>query len=87
LVSFNAQRFRRLKEEEQEFFNDANFDHAVEISRQRAATEEAGHLLMAAEQQKLLEVNTQRQAEAAAREQAKLTQNKAPHKWLASLRG
>jgi hypothetical protein len=41
LASLNAQRFRRLKEEERKFFNDANLEHAFEISRQRAATEEA----------------------------------------------
>jgi hypothetical protein len=32
----NAERFRRLKEEQREFINDANLDHALEISRQRA---------------------------------------------------
>jgi UDP-N-acetylglucosamine pyrophosphorylase len=71
----NVQPFRRLKEEQREFINDANFEHAVEISRQRAATEEAGRLLMAAERQKLIELNAQCHAEAFAREQARLTQN------------
>jgi hypothetical protein len=65
LASFNKQHFRRLKEKDQEFFNDANFDHAAEILRQRATREEAGRLLMAAERQKLLELNAQRQAEVA----------------------
>jgi sigma54-dependent transcription regulator len=68
LASFNTQCFRRPKEEEQEFFNDANFDHVVEISRQQATTEEAGRLLMVAKRQNLLELNAQRQAEAAARD-------------------
>jgi hypothetical protein len=45
----NAQRFRRLKEEQHKFISDANFEHVIEISRQRASTEEAGRLLMAAE--------------------------------------
>jgi hypothetical protein len=40
---------RRLKEEEREFINDANFEHVVEILRHQAAMEEAGRLLMAAE--------------------------------------
>jgi hypothetical protein len=47
LVSFNV-RFCRLKEEECEFISDANFKHAVEISRQWAITKEAGRFLMAA---------------------------------------
>jgi hypothetical protein len=34
--------------------NDANFVHAVQISRERAATEEAGRHLMAVEWQRLL---------------------------------
>ena len=55
--------------------NTANFEHAVQISRERAATEEAGCLLMAAERQRLLELNAQRQAEAAPREDARLAQN------------
>jgi hypothetical protein len=50
LASLNAQRFRRLKEEQCEFINNASFEHAVEISRQRAATEEG-------ERQKLIELN------------------------------
>jgi hypothetical protein len=62
---------RRLKEEEREFINNANFEHIVKISRERAATEEASLLLMVAERQKLLELNTQCQAEATAREQAR----------------
>jgi hypothetical protein len=65
LAILNAQRFRRLEEGEREFFNATNFDRTVEISRQRAATEEVGRLLMAAERQKLLELNAQRQAEVA----------------------
>jgi hypothetical protein len=31
----NAHRFRRLKEEQREFIYDANFEHAVKISRQK----------------------------------------------------
>jgi hypothetical protein len=34
LASFNAQRFQRLREEDLEEINNANFEHAVEISRQ-----------------------------------------------------
>jgi hypothetical protein len=82
----NAQRFDRLKEEQREFINDANFEHAVVILRQRAATEEVGRLLMAAERQKVLELNTQHQAEAFAREQARLAQNDKYRLWLALLR-
>jgi hypothetical protein len=41
MASFKMHRFRRLKEEEREFFNDANFKHVIEISRQLAPTEEA----------------------------------------------
>jgi hypothetical protein len=37
-----------LKEEECEFVNDANLQHALEISSQRAVTEEAGCRLMEA---------------------------------------
>jgi hypothetical protein len=59
LATFNAQRFRRLKEEEREFINKANFEHAVEISRERAAMEEADLLLMVVERQKLVELNAQ----------------------------
>nr|XP_051229653.1 uncharacterized protein LOC127347514 [Lolium perenne] len=87
LASFSVQRLRRLKEEQREFINDANFEHAIEISRQGPATEEAGRLLMATERQKILEHNAQRQAEAAARKQARLAQNEASRQWLASLRG
>jgi hypothetical protein len=36
-----VQRFRKLKEEERKFINDTNCEHAIEISHQRAATEEA----------------------------------------------
>jgi hypothetical protein len=32
LASLNVQRFRRLEEEWRTFINDANFEHAVEIS-------------------------------------------------------
>jgi hypothetical protein len=39
LASFNAHHFLRLKEEQIEYVNDANFEHAVEISRQWTATE------------------------------------------------
>jgi hypothetical protein len=42
---------------------------------------------MAVERQKLLEFNSQRQAEAATREQARLAQNEVSRQWLASLRG
>lgn len=66
LASLNAQRFQRFKEEEREFVNNMNLEHALEISRQRAATEEAGRLLMAAERQ----LNAHRHAEAFAREAA-----------------
>jgi hypothetical protein len=38
LASLNTQPFRRLKEEEREFVNDANLKHTLEISHQRAAT-------------------------------------------------
>jgi hypothetical protein len=48
LSSFNVQRFRKLKEEERAFINDANCEHAIEIPRQQEATEEAGRFLMAA---------------------------------------
>jgi hypothetical protein len=53
----------------------SNFEHAIQISRERTDTEETCRLLMAAELQRLLELNTQLQAEAAAREQAWLAQN------------
>ncbi|KAK1685705.1 hypothetical protein QYE76_046553 [Lolium multiflorum] len=33
LASFNVHRFRRLQEEQLEYINDANFEHAVKISR------------------------------------------------------
>jgi hypothetical protein len=87
LASFNTQCFRRLEEEVLEYVNDAHFEHAVEISRQQAATEEAGCLLMAAERQRMLELNAQHQAEAAAREQARLTQNEEFRQWQDVLRG
>jgi hypothetical protein len=48
LASYNAQRFRRLNDEQLEYINNANYEHDVEISRQRAATEKTGRLLMAA---------------------------------------
>jgi hypothetical protein len=76
LASFNAHHFRRLKEEELKYMNDTHFEQAIEISHQRAATEEASRLLMAADRQGLLEMNVQRQAEAAARKKSRLTQNK-----------
>jgi UDP-N-acetylglucosamine pyrophosphorylase len=76
-----------MKEEEHEFMNNANFELAAEISRQRVATEEAGRLLMGSERQKLLELNAQRQAEAAAREQARFTQNEESLQWQVALRG
>jgi hypothetical protein len=41
---------------------------------------------MVAERQKLLELNAQRQAEAAAREQTRLAQNKESRQWQATLR-
>jgi hypothetical protein len=72
----NAHRFRRLKEEQREFIYDANFKHAVKISRQRAATEEARRLFMAAERQKLIELNAQHHADTFAREQTRLTQTR-----------
>jgi hypothetical protein len=50
LASFNALRFRRLHEEELEETKGANFKHAIEISRQQAATKEGGQLLIAAKQ-------------------------------------
>jgi hypothetical protein len=71
LASYNMQRFRRLKEEQREVFNDANLVHALEISRQRAATEEVGRLLMEAKRQKLYELNARRHYEEFAREQAR----------------
>jgi hypothetical protein len=61
LASFNLERLQRLKEEELEYVNDAKFEHAVEISRQWAITEEAGRLLMAAEWQRMVELNAQGQ--------------------------
>jgi hypothetical protein len=87
LASFNAQRFRRLKEEELEYINNANFEQAVEISRQQSSTEEASRILMAAERQRMLNLNAQRQVEAAAREQARLTQNEEFRQWQDVLRG
>jgi hypothetical protein len=87
LASLNTQRFRRLKEEQREFINDANFEHAVEISRQCTTTEEAGCPLMSAERQNLLKLNDQRQAEVDARKQARLVQNDVSRLWLAFLRG
>jgi hypothetical protein len=67
-----------LKEEEREFIKDAN----LEISRQRAATEEAGRLLMEAERQKLYEINAHRHYEAFAREQARRTEIEASRQRL-----
>jgi hypothetical protein len=87
LASYNAQRFRRLDDEQLEYINNANYEHAVKISHQRAATEKAGRLLMAAERPKLLELNAQRQAEVAAREQARPAHNEEFRRWLAALRG
>ncbi|KAK1617068.1 hypothetical protein QYE76_022585 [Lolium multiflorum] len=75
LASFNTQCFRGLHEEEVEETNDANFEHVVEISGQRVATQEASCILMAAERQRLLELNAQRQVETATHEQARLAQN------------
>jgi phage terminase Nu1 subunit (DNA packaging protein) len=69
-----------LKEEEREFVNDAN----LEISCQRAATEEAGRLLMEAERHKLIELNARHHAEAFAREQARRAENKASQQRLAA---
>jgi hypothetical protein len=57
LAAFCVQCFRRLKEEELEYTNDDHFVHAIQISRQPAVTKKAGQLLMAAEQQTMLEVN------------------------------
>jgi hypothetical protein len=71
LASLNAQRYQRLREEEREFVNDANLEHVLEISRQRAATEEAGRRLMEAERQKLAELNAHRHYDAFARQQAR----------------
>ncbi|KAK1648679.1 hypothetical protein QYE76_066484 [Lolium multiflorum] len=61
----------RLKEERDKFINDANLQHGLEISRQRADTEEAGRRLMEAERQKLTERNAHRHYEAFARHVAK----------------
>jgi phosphoglucomutase len=58
LASLNAHRFQSLKEEERDFFNNANLEYAVEISYQRVATEEMGRLLTAAERQKLIATPT-----------------------------
>jgi hypothetical protein len=80
----NVQRFWRLNEEEREFVNDANLEHALEISRQRAATEEVGRLLMEAERQKLIELNAHRHAESFAREQARRADNEASRQRLAA---
>lgn len=71
LASLNAQRYQRLREEEREFVNDANLEHVLEISRQRAATEEAGRRLMEVERQKLAELNAHRHYDAFARQQAR----------------
>jgi UDP-N-acetylglucosamine pyrophosphorylase len=87
LASFNAQGFRRLREEELEEINDTNFEHAIQISRQRVAMEEVGRLLMATKQQRLLELNAHRQAEAAARKQVRLTMNEESRQWQTVLRG
>jgi phosphomevalonate kinase len=35
LGSLNARRFQRLKKEQRKFINNANFEHAVKISRQK----------------------------------------------------
>jgi hypothetical protein len=53
----------------------SNFEHAIQISRERTYTEETCRLFMAAKLQRLLDLNAQLQAEAAAREQAWLAQN------------
>ncbi|KAK1694538.1 hypothetical protein QYE76_011235 [Lolium multiflorum] len=71
LASLNAQRYQRLREEEREFVNDANLEHVLEISRQRAVTEEAGRRLKEAERQKLAELNAHRHQDAFARQQAR----------------
>jgi hypothetical protein len=81
LASFKVQRIRKLRKEEVEEINDANFEHAVEISHQQAATEEADRLLMTAERQRLLDLNAQCQTDAAAREQVRLVHNKNSRWW------
>jgi hypothetical protein len=60
-----------LREEERKFVNDANLEHVLEISRQRAVTEEAGRRLKEAERQKLAELNAHRHQDAFARQQAR----------------
>jgi hypothetical protein len=57
LALLNAHRFRRLKEEELEEIDATNFEHALTISHEQLATEEAGRLLMAAERQMLVKLN------------------------------
>jgi hypothetical protein len=71
LASFNAEPCTRIREQVLEKTNATNFEHAVQILRERAAKEEACHFLMVAERQRLLELNAQCQAEAAAREKAR----------------
>jgi hypothetical protein len=71
LASQKAQRYKRLMEEEDEFINDVHLHHGLEISRQQAATEEAGRRLMEAELQKLVELNAHRHYEAFARQVAR----------------
>jgi hypothetical protein len=87
LASYNTHRFPRLEDKQLEYINNANYEHAIEISRQRAATKEAGRVLMAAERHELLELNAPRQAEAAAREQSRVAQNEESRRWLPALRG
>jgi sigma54-dependent transcription regulator len=68
--------------EEGEFVSDANLEHVLEISRQRAATKEAGRRLMEAKRQKLAELNAHRHYETFARKHVRRVEIEASRKRL-----
>jgi hypothetical protein len=57
LASFNAARDQWIEDQVLEETNAAILERVFEISRERAQTEEAARLLMAAVRQRLLELN------------------------------
>lgn len=75
LESYNMARDRETSDRVFQQMNDSILERQLEISLERAPTEEAGRLLMAAEREKLLELDARRHAEAATREETRLRLN------------
>ena len=71
LTSYNMARYQNLREETNEHI----LARVTQISRERAPTEEAGRLLMAAERHRLLELDSQRLAEAVSSQEARVARN------------